>query len=214
MHAIVITTPGGPDVLHWLEVPDPEPGRGELLIDVAASAFNRADLLQRQGFYPPPAGAPPYPGLECAGRVAAWAGSDRMACGDEVCAQLTRCEQLGAHRAISYRDDDFAEVVRDFTGGGRAGVILDIMGASHLARNVESLALGGRLVVMGLQGGAQGGTRPAYAATEAGERARNHAAVPAADPRGRHCGRGPRTRLAARRSRTGDAGHRPRPADG
>ena len=62
-----------------------------------------------------------------------------------------------AHRAISYRDEDFAEVVRDFTGGGGADVILDIMGASYLARNVESLAVGGRLVVIGLQGGAKAG---------------------------------------------------------
>ena len=56
MYAIVISTPGGPEVLKWVEVPDPEPGPGEVLIDIAASAVNRADLLQRQGFYPPPAG--------------------------------------------------------------------------------------------------------------------------------------------------------------
>ena len=57
MHAITVREPGGPDALVWTEVPDPVPGPGEVLIDVAASAVNRADLLQRQGFYPPPPGA-------------------------------------------------------------------------------------------------------------------------------------------------------------
>jgi putative PIG3 family NAD(P)H quinone oxidoreductase len=67
--------------------------------------------------------------------------------------KLASCEELGADRAISYRDEDFVAVVREFTGGSGADVILDIMGASYLARNVESLATGGRLVVIGLQGG-------------------------------------------------------------
>ena len=67
MHAVVITEPGGPEVLQWTEVEDPVPGAGEVLVDVAASAVNRADLMQRQGLYPPPPGAPPYPGLECLG---------------------------------------------------------------------------------------------------------------------------------------------------
>ncbi len=242
MHAIVITTPGGPDVLQWIEVPDPEPGHGELLIDIAASAVNRADLMQRQGLYPPPPGAPPYPGLECSGRVAAvGAGVTGWHEGDEVCAllsgggyaervavpagqvlplpkgvavahaaalpecactvwsnvfglgklaageailvhggaggvgtfalqiaracgarvlctagsreKLASCENLGAHRAISYRDEDFTAVVREFTDGTGVDVILDIMGASYLARNVECLATGGRLLVIGMQGG-------------------------------------------------------------
>src|SRR6266571_3071227 len=90
MHAIVITTPGGPDVLQWIEVPDPEPGHGELLIDIAASAVNRADLMQRQGLYPPPPGAPPYPGLECSGRIRAVGdGVADWRPGDEVCALLS-----------------------------------------------------------------------------------------------------------------------------
>src|ERR1700685_3012919 len=90
MHAVVITEPGDPDVLHWIEVPDPQPGPGEVLIDVAASAVNRADLLQRQGFYPPPPGAPPYPGLECSGRISsAGAGVTAWRAGDEVCALLS-----------------------------------------------------------------------------------------------------------------------------
>ena len=62
MHAVVITEPGDPDVLRWLEVPDPVPGPGEVVIDVAASGVNRADLMQREGHYPPPPGAPPYLG--------------------------------------------------------------------------------------------------------------------------------------------------------
>ena len=49
MHAVVITEPGGPEVLRWTEVPDPVPGPGEVVIDVAASAVNRADMMQRQG---------------------------------------------------------------------------------------------------------------------------------------------------------------------
>ncbi|OII62968.1 NADPH:quinone oxidoreductase [Streptomyces sp. CC53] len=89
MHAITIPEPGGPDALVWAEVPDPVPGEGEVLVDVAATVVNRADLLQRQGFYPPPPGAPVYPGLECSGRVAAVGpGATGWAVGDEVCALL------------------------------------------------------------------------------------------------------------------------------
>ncbi|MGB0385568.1 MAG: NAD(P)H-quinone oxidoreductase [Ardenticatenaceae bacterium] len=69
MKAVVITQPGGPEVLSLQEVADPQAGPGQIVIDIHASALNRADLLQRQGVYPPPAGAPPYPGLEAAGRV-------------------------------------------------------------------------------------------------------------------------------------------------
>jgi putative PIG3 family NAD(P)H quinone oxidoreductase len=70
VRAIVITEPGGPDVLRACEVEDPVPGTGEVLIDVAATAVNRADLLQRRGHYAPPPGTSPYPGLECSGRIA------------------------------------------------------------------------------------------------------------------------------------------------
>jgi len=69
MRAITIPEPGGPEVLTWAEVPDPVAGPGEVVIDIVAAAVNRADILQRQGHYPPPAGAPPYPGLECGGFV-------------------------------------------------------------------------------------------------------------------------------------------------
>lgn len=69
MHAITVTEPGGPDALVWSEVPDPVPGPGEVLVRVAASAVNRADVMQRQGHYPPPPGASDIIGLECSGTV-------------------------------------------------------------------------------------------------------------------------------------------------
>ncbi|MGW7403168.1 NAD(P)H-quinone oxidoreductase [Streptomyces sp. NPDC054833] len=90
MHAITIPEPGGPEALVWDEVPDPVPGEGEVLVEVVAGAVNRADILQRQGFYNPPPGASPYPGLECSGRIAALGpGASGWAVGDEVCALLS-----------------------------------------------------------------------------------------------------------------------------
>jgi NADPH:quinone reductase len=87
MTAIEISTPGGPEVLTAVSRPVPVPGMGELLIEVAAAGINRPDLLQRQGFYPPPAGASDLPGLEIAGRVVAHGfGAHGFAIGDEVCA--------------------------------------------------------------------------------------------------------------------------------
>src|SRR3954447_24028310 len=90
MYAITLPEFGGPEVLTWAQVPDPTPGPGEVLLEIVATAVNRADIMQRQGFYPPPPGAPPYPGLEASGRIAAlgddvagWQG------GDEVCALLS-----------------------------------------------------------------------------------------------------------------------------
>lgn len=77
-------------------------------------------------------------------RVAVTAGS---------AAKLAVCRELGADVLISYRDEDFVERIRAETGGAGADVILDIMGASYLARNVDALADGGRLVVIGFQGG-------------------------------------------------------------
>jgi putative PIG3 family NAD(P)H quinone oxidoreductase len=69
MRAVVITRPGGPDVLEVREVPDPRPTSGEVIVEVTATAVNRADLLQRQGHYDPPNGASPYLGLECSGTI-------------------------------------------------------------------------------------------------------------------------------------------------
>lgn len=89
MRAIVITEPGGPEVLRWQEVPDATPAAGEVLIDVVASAVNRADVMQRLGHYPPPPGAPEYPGLECSGRILELGeGVTGWRIGDEVCALL------------------------------------------------------------------------------------------------------------------------------
>jgi len=90
MRAVVITEPGGPEVLQWLDVPDPVAGPGEVVIEVAAGGVNRADLMQRQGFCPPQPGAPPYPGLECSGRVrSVGEGVTGWQPGDEVCALLS-----------------------------------------------------------------------------------------------------------------------------
>jgi putative PIG3 family NAD(P)H quinone oxidoreductase len=89
MRAVVASEPGGPEVLSVSELPDPEPGEGEVVLDVAATAINRADLLQRQGHYPPPKGASEVLGLECSGTVAALGdGVNGLAVGDEVCALL------------------------------------------------------------------------------------------------------------------------------
>src|SRR5215210_8236651 len=89
MRAITISAPGGPEVLEWTEVPDARPGPGEVVVEVAASAVNRADLLQRQGRYPPPAGASDVLGLECSGTVREVGdGVERWQVGDEVCALL------------------------------------------------------------------------------------------------------------------------------
>jgi putative PIG3 family NAD(P)H quinone oxidoreductase len=242
MHAVTSERFGPPEVLVWTKLPDPEPAAGEVVIAVRASGVNRADLLQRAGHYPPPPGASPVLGLECAGRiveigpdVAGW----RV--GDNVCALLAgggyaelvavaatqllpipagisvthagglpeaactvwstifdvaalhagetllvhggtsgigtfavqfahalgvrvfttagtpdKCAQaimLGADVAIDYHRDDFVAVVNDHTGGRGVDVILDVVGGDYLARNLDALALDGRLVVIGTQSG-------------------------------------------------------------
>jgi len=119
MHAVVITEPGEPEVLRWLEVPDPVPGPGEVVIDIAAGGVNRADLMQRQGLYPPPPGAPPYPGLECSGRIrAVGEGVTDWRPGDEVCALLAGggyAEQVAvAASQLLHRPDGLDLVTADF----------------------------------------------------------------------------------------------------
>src|SRR6202044_81824 len=219
MRAVVITQPGGPEVLRLEEVPDPVPGAGEVLVKVAAAGLNRADVLQRQGHYPPPPGSPPYPGMECSGEIVELGpGVAGWQVGDEVCAllgggayaekvavphgqllpipdgvslvdaaalpeatctiqgtvyqmahaegctvactagspeKLARCRELGADLAISYRDEDFTAAVLEFTGWHGADVILDIMGAPYLARNLDALATWGRLVGIATRGGSR-----------------------------------------------------------
>lgn len=89
MKAVVITTPGDPEVLRLQEVGDPKLEDGHVLVRVAATALNRADTLQRRGMYPPPKGASEYPGLECSGTIeAVGKGVSRWKVGDQVCALL------------------------------------------------------------------------------------------------------------------------------
>ncbi|RGD56394.1 NAD(P)H-quinone oxidoreductase [Kitasatospora xanthocidica] len=90
MKAITIKEFGGPEVLEWTEVEDPAPAAGEVVIDVAATALNRADVMQRWGLYPLAPGTSPYPGLEASGRISAIGeGVTGWRIGDEVCALLT-----------------------------------------------------------------------------------------------------------------------------
>ncbi|TCC57043.1 NAD(P)H-quinone oxidoreductase [Kribbella pittospori] len=245
MRAVVCEGAGGIEVLTVGEIPDPTPAVDEVVIDVVAAGVNRADLLQRQGFYPPPPGAPGTIGLEVSGTIAE-VGSEveGWSVGDECCALLAGggyaekvvvpapqvmpipdgldlvsaaalpevvatvwsnvfmsahlkdgetllvhggasgigtmaiqlgvahgarvlttvgsadkmefCTRLGADVAINYKEAEWASVVKEATAGAGADVILDIIGAKYLTDNVKSLAYDGRLVVIGMQGGAKG----------------------------------------------------------
>jgi len=242
MRAITIPTPGDADALVLDDVPTPKPAADEVLVQVAAAGVNRADLLQRKGFYAPPPGASAYPGLEVSGTISALGDNVAgWAVGDQVCALLTgggyaehvavpaaqllpvpegvslldaaalpevvntvwsnifltanlqpgqtvlihggssgigtmaiqlaraigariavtagtnekleACRELGADILINYREQDFVEVLKDATQGAGADVILDNIGAKYLARNISALAVNGRLVIIGMQGG-------------------------------------------------------------
>jgi putative PIG3 family NAD(P)H quinone oxidoreductase len=244
MRAVVASEPGGPEVLTVAELPDLTPGPGEVLIEVAAAGLNRADLLQRQGHYPPPPGTSDVIGMEVSGTVAALGdGVTQWQVGDRVCALLAGggyasqvvapagqvmpipdgvdlieaaalpevactvwsnvfmigalqphecflvhggaggigtmaiqlahhlgarvfttagtpekralCTSLGADVVIDYREETFEDVIKDHTDGKGVHVILDNMGAKYLARNIDALQDGGRLVIIGLQGGAR-----------------------------------------------------------
>ena len=245
MKAVEIAAPGPAEVLRVADRPVPLPGPGEVLVRVAAAGVNRADIMQRQGSYPPPPGASDIAGLELSGTVAA-VGADvtNPSAGDEVCAlvagggyaeyclvpapqclpvppgvtlrdaaalpeayctvwtnvfergrlaagetllvqggssgvgtaaiQLARalgarvlatagsaakcaaCETLGAERAVNYREADFVSAVRGATGGRGADVILDLVGGPYLQRNLDCLAVEGRLVLIAVMGGIKG----------------------------------------------------------
>jgi NADPH:quinone reductase len=241
VQAIVLEEHGGPEVLRLGEAPDPEPGPDEVLVAVATTAVNRADLLQRLGLYPGPPAPVEIPGMEFAGRVVA-AGERvaRWSAGDEVmgivaggayaerlvtherqalpvppavglrdaaaipevfltawdalvlqggltagrvalvhagasgvgtaaiqiagalrarvvvtCSGGKRaaCEALGAERAVDHRSEDFVAAVREQTGGVGVDVVLDVVGGDYLARNVDALRVGGRIVQVGVMGG-------------------------------------------------------------
>ncbi len=243
MRCVEIAGPGGPEMLRVVERPDPTPGTGEVLIDVAAAGVNRPDVLQRQGSYPPPAGASDLPGLEVAGTIrAVGAGVSDWRVDDRVCALVNgggyaslcvapagqclpvpsgldlvaaaalpethftvwtnvfdrgrlragesalfhggtsgigttaiqvavargarvfatagsddkcrACERLGAVRAINYRTSDFVAEIQAATEGRGVDLVLDIMGGSYVARNLNALAVEGRLVQIGLLEGA------------------------------------------------------------
>lgn len=244
MYGIAIREPGGPEVLEWTEQPDPEAGTGEVVLDVVAAGVNRADVMQRQGNYPPPPGASELPGLECSGRISAVGpGVSGWNVGDEACAllagggyaqkvavptaqllpvpagvslvdagglpevactvwsnlvlaaglrsgqtllvhggsggigthaiqvgkalgatvlataghedRLQLCRDLGADAALDYHGD-LVELVKEATDGRGADVVLDHIGARNLDANLDSMAPGGRMVIIGLMGGAKG----------------------------------------------------------
>ena len=245
MKAITLPEFGDEDVMTLADVPDPSPGAGEVVVEVAAAGVNRADLMQRQGVYPPPPGESEIVGLEVSGRIAELGdGVHGWQVGDEVCAllagggyaervivpagqllsvpdgvslvdaaalpevvctvwsnvfmvgalkesetllvhggssgigtmaiqlghafgarvattagspdKLAACRALGADILINYRDQDFADELDHATEGHGADVILDGIGAKYLSQNVRALAPHGRLVTIGMLGGAKG----------------------------------------------------------
>jgi tumor protein p53-inducible protein 3 len=244
MKAIVLDAPGDERVLRLGELPAPAAGPQDLRLRVVATAVNRADLLQRQGFYPPPPGASLILGLECAGEVVevgsevrGWRKGERamallsgggyaeQVVVPAVCAmhvpdgfsweeaaatpevfltvflnvfelgalapggavlvhgggsgigtatialvreaggrvfvtagsesKCERCRALGAALAVNYKTHSFAAEVRRATEGRGVDVVLDSIGAPYLADNLASLSVGGRLVLIGLMGGAK-----------------------------------------------------------
>ncbi|MEM9422607.1 MAG: NAD(P)H-quinone oxidoreductase [Pseudomonadota bacterium] len=109
MQCVEIAEPGGPEVLTLAEQPRPVPTAGEILIKVEAAGVNRPDILQRRGFYPPPPGASPLPGLEVAGTVAATSNSNRWKEGQRVMALLPG----GGYAAFASVDETHVMAVPD-----------------------------------------------------------------------------------------------------
>lgn len=243
MRAIQIHQFGSIEQLYLGDFPTPEPGIHEIRVKVKATALNRADLLQREGKYPPPSGESPIIGLEIAGEVEKLGtGVQKWKIGDRVCSllagggyaeyvvlhedmamaipenldflaaaaipeafltafqalvwianlkagekvlihagasgvgtaalQLVRllgatayvtasadkhalCTALGAVHCIDYKTEDFANAIKEYTEGRGVDVVLDFLGASYLERNLQSLALDGRMVMLATMGGAQ-----------------------------------------------------------
>jgi putative PIG3 family NAD(P)H quinone oxidoreductase len=243
MQAILMDAPGGPEVMKIGTTERPQPSGDEVLIRVAATAVNRADLLQREGKYPPPPGASAILGLEAAGVIEAlgpgakgWSVGDRVMCilggggyaeycvapaatllpvpadmdlvtaaaipevfttvylnlfhegglktGERVLVhgggsgigtsaiqmakalasaevfvtvgnedKATRCRALGADHAILYKSEAFADRILELTGDDGVNLILDHIGGGYLNANLRSLALYGRLVIIGQMGG-------------------------------------------------------------
>ena len=243
MRAVVITEYGDVDVLKIQEVPDPDPGPDQVLVEVTASAMNRADLAQRLGQYPAPGPKPLHeiPGLEYSGRIAAvgsqvmdWSVGDAVmgivaggamaelvvthermlqpvpsnidvsdaaaipevfmtahdalvtqgmfasgsralvhagasgvgtasiqivkALGGEIAVtcsggKASSCEGLGADVVIDYAEQDFVEVVEQWTRGRGVDVVLDVIGGEYLARNLQCIKVQGRIIQVGVMGG-------------------------------------------------------------
>ena len=243
MQGIIRTGDGGPEVLELGEVPVPIPGPTQLLIDVKATALNRADTIQRQGGYPPPPGESEILGLELAGVVAAWGdevegfergdrvfglvgggayaeqavidyrmampipddwsfekaaavtevfftanetlftlgglragesvlihagGSGVGTAGTQMAHQagarvfitagsaekIERSKQLGCTEGINYKEQDFAEEIMRLTDGEGVELVQDFIGAPYLESNLSILKTRGRMVMVGLMGGA------------------------------------------------------------
>ena len=242
MRAVVIPEYGGVDVLEVRDVPAPVPGPDEVLVDVACSAMNRADLLQRMGLYPAPGRKSDIeiPGLEFAGTIAALGGLvTGWSVGDEVMgitsggakaeqvvthermlqripasvtlrdaaaipevfmtahdalmtqgglasggtalvhagasgvgtaaiqiakaigariavtcstSKVAACTDLGADLVVDYTGADFAEAVKEWTGGRGVDVVLDVIGGDYLARNIVSVRIQGRIIQVGVMG--------------------------------------------------------------
>jgi NADPH:quinone reductase-like Zn-dependent oxidoreductase len=148
MRAVTIVDGG----LEWREHPDPEPGLGEVLIDVRAAGISNADLLQRAGFYPPPPGVPEdIPGLEAAGEVIALGpGASRFAVGDRVMAVLAGAGQ--AERVVVH--ERAAMPVPDAVPWEQAGALPENVTTAHDALFTQcGLTMGDRLCVHGAAGG-------------------------------------------------------------
>jgi putative PIG3 family NAD(P)H quinone oxidoreductase len=146
MRAVVITQAGGPEYLAVREVPRPEPGPGEVLVRVRASAMNRADVLQREGRYPAPAGSPPdIPGLEIAGEVVALgSGATRWAIGARVFGIVGG----GAHAEYAVANQDALAEIPGGLSWEDAGAIPEAFITAHDALVTQAAMAAGETVLI------------------------------------------------------------------